>query len=208
MYLRITSKCNMTCEHCCNSCSPNEGEHMTKRTLEYAIDLANECSELITIGGGEPTVHPRFWEFVGYIIGHLDTSEESPIFMITNGKKTRDALKLAQLNNNERSVIMTELSQDLYHEEIDERVVKAFGKNTRCVNEHVKRVGRAKNWGYELGCVCDDIVIEPDGTIFPCGCRVDGEQMGTVFKPSIPDEYWEYDSKCKRERENLWSWDD
>lgn len=181
---------------------------MNKRTLKAAIKLANKRDEFVTIGGGEPTIHPRFWEFVGYIIGHLYTLEESPIFLITNGKKTRDALKLAQLNNNERQIINTELSQDYYHEEIDERVVRAFGKDTRCVNEHVKRVGRAKNWGDELGCACDELVIEPDGTIFPCGCRVKDEQMGTVFKPNIPNEYWKYDEKCKRDREKLWDWND
>jgi hypothetical protein len=56
-------------------------------------------------------------------------------------------------------------------------------------------VGRAAEWGVE-GCCCDGIHVDPDGTIFECGCRL--VSMGTVENPAIPEEYYERDEKCSR----------
>ena len=34
----------------------------------------------------------------------------------------------------------------------------------------------------------------------PCGCKK--EQFGTVFKPEIPDDYYQRDNYCSRAQDN------
>jgi MoaA/NifB/PqqE/SkfB family radical SAM enzyme len=96
---------------------------MSIATFKRAVKLASENDQTISIGGGEPTVHPKFWDMLGWAITHTDHEERKP-WLATNGKKTQDALRLASLAKS--GVISCDLSQDLYHEPIDERVISAF----------------------------------------------------------------------------------
>jgi len=63
MYLQITTRCNMHCDHCGFACT-NQGEDMSLSTFEQALDIAADDSN-IDIGGGEPTIHPHFWKMLG-----------------------------------------------------------------------------------------------------------------------------------------------
>lgn len=200
MYIQLTTRCNMECAHCCFSAT-RQGEDMPMDTLKKALSLASSYGDFITLGGGEPTVHPKFWEMVGVVLGSADT--EYPPLIVTNGKKTKTALQLAALAK--RGVLQVDLSQDGYHDPIDNVVINAFkvdrrfrgydsGSTTdlrgiRNVEERIISVGRAikTNVGFEEGCACEDLTIAPDGTIYSCGCKT--RSFGTVFEPQIPD-WW------------------
>lgn len=210
MYLQLTTKCNMACDHCGFSCSPKRGEHMDLKTYKAALDLAEESGSFLTLGGGEPTIHPQFWEFLGLALGKRWIES---IWLATNGKKTETALALAGLAR--KGVIGVDLSQDPWHEPIDPKVITAF-TDRRSVEESayfspktdlrgIRNVSRngPVSWGRakrnQLGanddCICDELFVSPDGRIWACGCKL--EQFGTVFKPEIPDHYSRED-QCTR----------
>jgi hypothetical protein len=83
-YIQITEKCNMSCDHCCYSCTM-QGQHMPLQTAKMAIDFAvdNGFDEALSIGGGEPTLHPDFFEILKYA---LDSG--CNVWMATNGSQT------------------------------------------------------------------------------------------------------------------------
>jgi hypothetical protein len=91
-----------------------------------AIDHAIEACDSITIGGGEPTMHPDFWEILAYAIRETsrDYNMECGILVVTNGKRTEDALALAFLADH--CLLSVDLSQDEYHDPIEYEVIKAF----------------------------------------------------------------------------------
>jgi hypothetical protein len=52
----------------------------------------------------------------------------------------------------------------------------------------VSRTGRGKNLNYAKNqCVCEEMVIDPDGKIWACGCKK--VSFGTVDKPKVPEDY-------------------
>jgi len=176
MYLQITNRCNMSCEHCGMNCT-KQGEDMTPKTFENAMDYADGY---LSLGGGEPTIHPLFWRFLGLAIAHA----EETIWLATNGSVTDTAIALAKMAR--KGVISCALSQDSYHDPIDERVIKAFteGKKQthsysdakdsydfreiRNVEDALINAGRC-DFG-EDGCVCEDIIVKPNGDVVGCGC--------------------------------------
>lgn len=203
MYLQITTRCNMTCEHCCFSAT-RHGEDMAKDVLRAALKLAEDRGETLTIGGGEPTVHPDFWEYVGLVLAYSATSDAVPL-LVTNGKRKDAALRLAALA--QRGVLAVELSQDDFHTPVAPEVVRAFQpkrdrydrglgsmdyRGIRTVQQ-ILPVGRAidENVATEPeGCACEDLLVAPDGRIFACGCK--SIELGTVWNPEIPSD-WHYE---------------
>lgn len=183
MYIIITTRCNMSCSHCCMSAT-SRGRDMQRETFVLACRLAEVYGEGITLGGGEPTLHPLFWDFLG-LAQRYSSVEEDPPLVITNGSRTEDALALAQLAK--RGAVSAELSQDVYHSPIDESVVRAFTRDKRSCSGpyHDMRsirdvvdggrrrpiaAGRAKEWG-DRGCVCALPMVSVTGNIYACGCR-------------------------------------
>jgi len=177
-YVMITSKCNMRCAHCCYSCGPS-GRHMTLDTFKFALEL--DC-ESISIGGGEPTVHPHFWKFLGLAIAQVEY-----VWLATNGKDTKAALALAKMAK--KGVISCALSLDCYHEPIDKKVVEAFQRRERNLdsmrpdedcreirnvvesNPGVLAIGRgAEILGANDGCPCPELFVRPNGDVLLCGC--------------------------------------
>lgn len=167
---------------------------MSLRTFEKALALDDE---VVAIGGGEPTVHPRFWEFLCLAIAHY-----SSVWLATNGKRTDTALALAKMAK--KGVISCDLSLDCYHEEIDKKVRDAFVQDRRVVptygvHDHnpgdlrsirdvtaswqgIIASGRgAKVPGASEGCPCEDPVVRPNGFIYQCGC-LDAPKIGDVNK--------------------------
>lgn len=182
----------MKCLHCCFSCT-SKGVDMSMEVFKKALELEDE---VITIGGGEPTIHPNFWEIMGLTIGRMSCGNVPHI--ITNGKLTETAISLAKLA--EKEAIYAELSLDQFHESIDPEVIKIFQRNKNRYEESgfqdirtnriVWKQGRGKKVSGALeGCACEDIFVEPDGKIWSCGCK--SVSFGTVFKPDIDFSFYE-----------------
>lgn len=202
MYIQITDHCNMRCAHCAFSCSPKKKRFMTLETFEKAIDFIGE--DHIDIGGGEPTLHPQFWAFIGYALGSCES-----IWLATNGSQTETTIKLARMAR--RGVIACDLSVDFYHDQIDGRAREAFSKlgssendmrAIRDVSYTVKKRGRATKTGVwaEEGCACDGVMVDPDGDIFTCGCR--RLKIGNVHTG-----YNEAGERYKDIMDDGWIWD-
>lgn len=82
--IEITDRCNLSCPTCYASSSPSHGRHRTMDEINKMFDLivANEGRpDVIQISGGEPTIHPDFFEI-------LDEAKKRPIkhlMLNTNG---------------------------------------------------------------------------------------------------------------------------
>ena len=185
---------------------------MTQDTFTKALQMAVDNDSHICIGGGEPTLHPLFKDFLMQAVWALSSqacSNGSPsVHMVTNGSNTEIALHLADLAH--RGVISCNLSQDRYHDPIAPEVVRAFTKpvkfndfggqmqgddhDCRGINKEahfIQRMGRAKTWGTrpkEEGC-CGGIFVNPKGVIYPCECRQ--KSIGTIDNPhSVISEHF------------------
>ena len=178
MYVQITTRCNMTCEHCGMNCT-NEGEDMSMEIFKACL----KEDDIITLGGGEPTIHPDFWNFLVESIATVDET-----FIITNGSMTETSIILAKLIDKE--VIGGQLSLDPYHDVIDERVERAFynlGKSEyngayigiRDTSEKLVNAGRC-DFGISDDCICPGTVVKPNGDVYPCGCD-DAPKIGHII---------------------------
>ncbi|MGJ7030334.1 radical SAM protein [Niabella hirudinis] len=82
--VEITDRCNLTCPTCYAMSSPHYGRHRTVDEVERMLDaiVANEGEpDVVQISGGEPTLHPDFFEI-------LDIAKTKPIkhlMVNTNG---------------------------------------------------------------------------------------------------------------------------
>lgn len=82
--LEITDRCNLTCPTCYAMSSPHYGRHRTLEEVEKMLDIivANEGEpDVVQISGGEPTIHPDFFEI-------LEIAKKKPIkhlMVNTNG---------------------------------------------------------------------------------------------------------------------------
>jgi len=48
----------MACAHCCFSCT-GKGTFMSQEVFDKALEIAKEYNMTVTLGGGEPTLHPK-----------------------------------------------------------------------------------------------------------------------------------------------------
>lgn len=85
--LEVTDGCNLTCPICYSESSPQRlHEHRSMEQIEFMLDciVRNEGEpDVVQISGGEPTIHPQFWEI-------LDAARRRPIkhlMLNTNGIK-------------------------------------------------------------------------------------------------------------------------
>ncbi|CAM3857308.1 radical SAM protein [Flavobacterium branchiophilum] len=82
--IEVTDRCNLSCPTCYASSGPMYGSHRTLVEIEKMLDVvvANEGEpDVVQISGGEPTVHPQFFEI-------LDIAKSKPIkhlMLNTNG---------------------------------------------------------------------------------------------------------------------------
>lgn len=172
---------------------------MDRATFILACQLAESMNTFIDIGGGEPTIHPLFWDFVGIALRYIQGGEY--LCIATNGKLEKDAMALARLAK--RRVLYADLSLDKFHEPISYQVVKAFEKSAGPVKirtdyRGVRDVthggtvdpapfGRAKEWAdpKDIRCPGNDLAVAPDGVLWACGCRT--KKYGTIYEPRLPD---------------------
>ena len=168
MYAQITTRCNMSCEHCGMNCTA-QGEDMSFDNFKLICDETG----YIMIGGGEPTIHPQFEKFLLYAIGHCEH-----VTIITNGSMTDTSLALAAINSDD---FCAYLSQDPYHDPIDEKVVKAFKNQNQIRNTSRQLINAGRcDFGKSDKCICDgDPFVRPNGDIHQCGCK-DSPKVGHV----------------------------
>ena len=82
--VEVTDRCNLACPTCYAGSGPNYGRHRTLEEIEKMFDIivANEGEpDVVQISGGEPTVHPQFFEI-------MDMAKSKPIrhlMLNTNG---------------------------------------------------------------------------------------------------------------------------
>jgi len=205
VYIQITTRCNMECPHCCYACTA-KGEDMSLKTFKQALELVEDSGSTVCIGGGEPTLHPKFWDFIVLALGN---EYIECVWMATNGKKTESALRLAAMAK--KGILSVALSQDSYHEPIEEKVIEAFKvdprrqhdrdfREIRNVDDHVIKAGRAETeqeWQRENDCVCNELFVDPKGNIWRCGCKE--ELLGHVSTGY--DMNSDYRSCSKEEKE-------
>jgi hypothetical protein len=199
VYVMITSRCNMSCEHCCQDAT-EVGEDMTTETFKQAARVAYDYGGDLCFGGGEPTLHPELWTFLGIAMDY----ELETIGMVTNGTNKSMALRMLALargmgDDDGYTRIWCDLSRDYFHDDIDQEVVRAFEKAKRvrtCEGHRVLGTGRGKDISDDQGCVCEDFVVEPDGKVWYCGCRE--VQCGDIWDLEIPERYRDDDGHCSR----------
>lgn len=204
VYIQLTDKCNMTCEHCCFSCT-DKGTFMTQEIFDIALAIAADHGQDVTLGGGEPTLHPKCVEWTAQAaVALVDVSLEQDgpaVLVITNGKKKDAAIKLGKLAR--AKIIQAELSQDPWHDPIDPKTVDFFERNAwiRNVSKGIKAKGRALLNGLSdrEGCCCEALFIAPNGDFYGCGCKT--KKLGNILTDDIPAEYWENTGECYAEKE-------
>jgi len=67
--IEITDRCNLACPTCYAGSSPTYGRHRTLEEVKTMLDVivANEKEpDVVQISGGEPTLHPQFFEILDY----------------------------------------------------------------------------------------------------------------------------------------------
>jgi hypothetical protein len=82
--VEITDACNLTCPVCYAESGPHRQKHRSMEQVEFMLDcvVRNEKEpDIVQISGGEPTIHPQFFEI-------LDAAKRRPIkhlMVNTNG---------------------------------------------------------------------------------------------------------------------------
>lgn len=177
---------------------------MTEEIFHKSISIAKDYNQFITIGGGEPTLHPQFKNFLLYAVWELvnigDDGGYPGVHLVTNGSDTETSLTLAKLAK--QGVLAATVSRDRFHDPVDPRVYRAFEKEKRNdgwgdyipSNNHDYRFvngdslylsphGRAKKLGEPMNdvnkCACDTLFVTPKGDIYPCGCKL--TKLGNVL---------------------------
>ncbi len=67
--IEITDLCNLACNTCYAGSSPTNGRHRTLEEVKAMLDtiVENEKEpDVVQISGGEPTLHPQFFEILDY----------------------------------------------------------------------------------------------------------------------------------------------
>ena len=188
----------MTCAHCCMNAT-TKGEDMSLDTFKRIID--EYCIDnYITLGGGEPTLNPKFNDMLMYSLAHCES-----VFMVTNGSITDTAITLAALNSVDKFTCL--LSQDEYHDFIDPKVIEAFYKASedvgrknefqqdfiRDAGSNLIPVGRALTNEIAdesiIGCGTGGPIIKPSGEAYWCIC----EGAPKLDLDDIPYDYYDND---------------
>lgn len=158
----------MVCEHCYFSCTAF-GDNMSDSVFEKALSLAQAWQNRIVIGGGEPTLHPSFFD---YLNSAMKISKD-PVAVVTNG--TKIAVTMTLLDMAEAGLIKCAVSIDKWHPDISKIVrdrALALGF-TKDVGDSL--VGPARNSALKVEpfhCSCPHVFITPLGDITPCGCKI------------------------------------
>lgn len=87
MLLEITQRCNLTCPTCYADSSPHKDESLTmdqfRALVAGLLAKGKGTADLIQLSGGEPTIHPDFFEMVE----HALAAGIKQVYVNTNGIK-------------------------------------------------------------------------------------------------------------------------
>ena len=201
MYIQITNRCQSNCEHCCFSCTM-EGKDMPFPTFRKAIDFCEKYGEKITIGGGEPTLHPQFEKFILHAI-KCNPEPELPVWISTNGtNKYRSEIMIAIAIG---GVLSVNFSFTQFHNinlvdpELYARLEKIESSkkhpniSVRYDQRLVMKKGRSETGKDD--CACEDIFVGPTGNVHYCGCCSDSPKtLKSVSK--IMELQAEFETEC------------
>ena len=93
--IEITDRCNLTCPTCYAGSSPTYGRHRTLDEVKRMFDSVVEhegVPDIVQISGGEPTIHPEFFEILDY----AKTLPIRHIMINTNGIKIAQNKEFAE----------------------------------------------------------------------------------------------------------------
>ncbi|MFW9995244.1 MAG: radical SAM protein [Candidatus Odinarchaeota archaeon] len=93
--LEITTKCNMSCPVCFAGTGDRKGGHLHLETIENMISTLQRAEgtvEIVQLSGGEPTLHPDFFE----ILRKLRDADVKTIMINSNGRKFASSLEFCQ----------------------------------------------------------------------------------------------------------------
>ncbi|MFA6528134.1 MAG: radical SAM protein [Candidatus Gracilibacteria bacterium] len=89
--------CNLRCRYCCNRSGKPSSDEIT---FEKIIDVVNQAKDLgaksvVVIGGGEPTIYPKFKE----LIKHIHSLGMVPVIFTNTQKMTKEMVKFLRKYN-------------------------------------------------------------------------------------------------------------
>ena len=93
--VEVTDRCNLTCPTCYAGSSPTYGRHRTLDEVKAMLDSVVEHErkpDIVQISGGEPTIHPDFFEILDYAI----TLPIRHIMINTNGIKIAQSKEFSE----------------------------------------------------------------------------------------------------------------
>lgn len=67
--IEVTDRCNLSCPTCYASSSPTHGSHRSLEEIRFMIDTIVRSEgepDVVQLSGGEPTIHPDFFEILDY----------------------------------------------------------------------------------------------------------------------------------------------
>lgn len=166
---------------------------MSEEVWRASLNLCYEYELEITLGGGEPTLHPQFERILLESIGLSNINKDRNVAVITNGSHRDRSLLLWRLGV--QGIVYARLSYDQYHDldMIDDEVIDKFTQNKMLwgtTTRNVVKAGRAIHIkGAEEGCICPTSRIEPNGDIFHCGC-LDAPRYGNILTGFDCDEFY------------------
>lgn len=88
MLLSITEKCRMGCSHCMDDARTENTNFITEEVFRKALDFNFKFDQILLITGGEPTEHPKFWEFMK--IASEYNLKNKIVIVTTNGMNLSD----------------------------------------------------------------------------------------------------------------------
>lgn len=187
MYLQLTTRCNMTCPHCCFACT-SKGEDMSWETFLKAFYL----DDMITFGGGEPTLWEYFPQMISWLKDSIFNLEHKSIFMVTNGtryRNTRGLIKIKEMCDDfglaDIDIVMS--YGDGFHDEkaINWRLWNYFLREDKFRDvRKIFKAGRGKEIGELEGCGCPDFIVKPNGDVYQCACE-GAPLIGNVHDPYL-----------------------
>jgi MoaA/NifB/PqqE/SkfB family radical SAM enzyme len=163
---------------------------MSLDTVECALKKIKNKSETLTIGGGEPTLHPYFFDIIKLCKKYGFKGEK--IWMCTNGSQKEIMKKLHQMALHEE--IQITISRDKFHKKLDPEVEKWFTSNRMYDDFRTFQsatdpmpIGRwqGKKSDRKGECCCLGPFIRPNGKVYQCGCPK-AIHVGNVFQGFNP----------------------
>jgi hypothetical protein len=175
---------------------------MSKDVFIETLHLVPRFDNL-TIGGGEPLMHPMFFELLDMAVEANGKAGHNELMVITNGKEFEATKKLIQLAY-EKRIILT-VSLDKYHKPLPDYVMAEYLNVDRhpyinmaysFIPGTLVKAGRAKDLPLaEDVCVDPQVIVDAHGRIWTCGCL--RRNIGTVMNPQVPADY--VDGICNKD---------